>query len=123
MYVRSILVDLSSFVNATIVCFVVILAQIPIWLLGCFHRGAVYPLISAHIDSEFMIANRLNVTVILTTGRRKCRHLPRTELHRSLHRYAMSLHHKVVVWLAVSRCPTQTVVPNIWCILRMKDWV
>ncbi len=59
MYVRSILVDLSSFVNATNVCFMVILAQIPIQILGCFYRVAVCRLISLHIDIDFVFVDRL----------------------------------------------------------------
>ena len=89
MYVRSILVDLSAFVNVINVCFVVIHAQISPRLLGCFHRGAVYSLISTHIDSDFTIANRLDGAIIATICRRKRRNLTRAELYRSLHQYPM----------------------------------
>ena len=75
MYVRSILVDLSSFVNATNVCFVVIHAQITPRLLGCFHRGAVYRLIPAHIDIDFTIAHWLEGAISAVIGRRKRRNL------------------------------------------------
>jgi len=122
MYVRSILVDLSAFVNATNVCFVVIHAQISPRLLGCFHRGAVYPLISTHIDIDFTIAHWLEGAISAVIGRRKRRNLTRTELYHVLHQYPM--HPFGTRWRGeTSRVmiDTQTITSNIWRILSMKD--